>query len=191
MLRWRRWKWAQAHFFVSAGVCDLSEERVVSTTEPGARSVVDRIQGVISPILWTLGLELVEVVCVGQGPRSIVRVFIDKPGGVTVTDCERAHMALGPALDVADPFPHAYTLEVSSPGLDRPFKRLQDYQRALGKRVTIKLKQPRDGQWRLTGELVEASEEAVVLAGVNGVAQTDRMTVDRQTIAEARQLVEI
>ncbi|MFO0706979.1 MAG: ribosome maturation factor RimP [Nitrospira sp.] len=163
----------------------------MSTTEPGARSVIDRIQGVISPILWTLGLELVEVVCVGQGPRSIVRVFIDKPGGVTVTDCERAHMALGPALDVADPFPHAYTLEVSSPGLDRPFKRLQDYQRAIGKRVMIKLKQPRDGQWRLTGELVEASEESVVLAGVNGMAPTDRMTVDRQAIAEARQLVEI
>ncbi|HMS85622.1 MAG TPA: ribosome maturation factor RimP, partial [Nitrospira sp.] len=87
---------------------------------PGSSSqpVIDRLHEVISPILWTLGLELIDVVCVGQGPRSVVRVLIDKPGGITITDCEQAHKALGPALDVADPFPHAYTLEVSSPGLD-------------------------------------------------------------------------
>jgi ribosome maturation factor RimP len=112
----------------------------VDKPEHGARPVIDRLQEIISPILWSLGLDLVEVLCVGQGPRSIVRVLIDKPGGVTITDCEQAHKALGPALDVADPFPHAYTLEVSSPGLDRPFKRLEDYRRALGKRVNIKLR---------------------------------------------------
>ncbi|MEK7273104.1 MAG: ribosome maturation factor RimP [Nitrospirota bacterium] len=91
----------------------------MSIPEHGSRSSIDRIQDILSPILWTLGLELVDVVCVGQGSRSVVRVLIDKPGGVTVSDCERAHLAVGPALDVADPFPHAYTLEVSSPGLDR------------------------------------------------------------------------
>jgi ribosome maturation factor RimP len=110
--------------------------------ERSVQSVVDRVQSLISPILWALGLELVEVQCVGQGARTVVRVLIDKPGGVTVTDCEQAHKALGPALDVADPFPHAYTLEVSSPGLDRPFKRLQDYQRAIGKEISVKLRQP-------------------------------------------------
>ena len=93
-----------------------------------SRPVVDRISEVVSPILWALGLELVDVVYAGQGARSVVRVYIDKPGGVTVEDCGRAHLAIGPALDVADPFPHAYTLEVSSPGLDRAFKRIQDYQ---------------------------------------------------------------
>ena len=92
-----------------------------------------------------MGLELVEVMYVRQGPRSLVRVLIDKPGGVSVTDCEQAHKALGPALDVADPVPHAYMLEVSSPGLDRPFKRLQDYQRAIGKEVNLKLRQPLNG----------------------------------------------
>lgn len=66
--------------------------------------VIDRLKEVISPILWTLGLELIDVVCVGRGPRSVVRVLVDKPGGVTITDCEQAHKALGPALDVADPF---------------------------------------------------------------------------------------
>ena len=131
--------------------------------DDGSEPVADRLQEIVSPILWTLGLELVDVVCVGQGSRSVVRVLISKPGGVTIADCEQAHKALGPALDVADPFPHAYTLEVSSPGLDRPFKRLQDYQRAIGKEVSLKLRQPLEGQWKITGRLLNVDEQAVVL----------------------------
>ena len=159
---------------------------------PGSSSqpVIDRLHEVISPILWTLGLELIDVVCVGRGPRSVVRVLIDKPGGVTITDCEQAHKALGPALDVADPFPHAYTLEVSSPGLDRPFQRTQDYQRAIGKQVNLKLRQPLEGQWRITGELVQADEALVVLAiGTQRAPQTIQLS--RESIAEARLVVKI
>lgn len=168
-----------------------SEDTALSIPEHGSRSSIDRIQDILSPILWTLGLELVDVVCVGQGSRSVVRVLIDKPGGVTVSDCERAHLAVGPALDVADPFPHAYTLEVSSPGLDRPFKRLQDYQRAVGKRVSVKLKQPLDGQWRIIGELVQADEDSVVLAITSKAATTDTVKLDRHSIAEARLVIEM
>lgn len=169
----------------------VSEDTALSIPEHGSRSSIDRIQDILSPILWTLGLELVDVVCVGQGSRSVVRVLIDKPGGVTVSDCERAHLAIGPALDVADPFPHTYTLEVSSPGLDRPFKRLQDYQRAVGKRVSVKLKQPLDGQWRIIGELAEADEDSVVLAIASKAATTDTVKLDRHAIAEARLVIEI
>lgn len=163
----------------------------MTTPEHGSRSVSDRLQDIISPILWTLGLELVEVSCVGQGPRTIIRVFIDKPGGVTVKDCERAHVAVGPALDVADPFPHAYTLEVSSPGLDRPFKRFQDYQRAVGKRVSVKLKEPLHGQWRVVGELMQADEASIVLAVSAKRAAPELVTLSRQIIAEARIAIEI
>jgi ribosome maturation factor RimP len=163
----------------------------LSTQERGAQSVVDRVQDVVSPILWALGLELVEVVCVGQGPRSVVRVLIDKPGGVTVTDCEQAHKALGPALDVADPVPHAYTLEVSSPGLDRPFKRLQDYQRAIGKEVSLKLRQPLNGQWRLIGRLEEADDHAVSLTVLAGGRDPQMLRIEREHIAEAKLVVKI
>lgn len=163
----------------------------MSTQKRGAQSVVDRVQEVILPILWALGLELVEVMCVGQGPRSVVRVLIDKPGGVTVTDCEQAHKALGPALDVADPFPHAYTLEVSSPGLDRPFKRLQDYQRAIGKEVSLKLRQPLNGQWRVVGRLVEADERAVSLTVSIGATEPQMLRVEQEQIADARLFVKI
>ncbi|MGE0467838.1 MAG: Ribosome maturation factor RimP [Candidatus Nitrospira kreftii] len=156
----------------------------------GLQTVADRVQEIISPILWTLGLELVDVVCVGQGPRSVVRVLINKPGGVTITDCEQAHKALGPALDVADPFPHAYTLEVSSPGLDRPFKRLQDFQRAIGKEVSFKLRQPVEGQWKVTGRLMEVDERAVVLA-VGAPRMSHPMSLDREMIAEAKLVIKV
>ena len=152
--------------------------------------VIDRLHEVISPILWTLGLELIDLVCVGRGPRSVVRVLVDKPGGVTITDCEQAHKALGPALDVADPFPHAYTLEVSSPGLDRPFQRTQDYQRAIGKQVNLKLRQPLEGQWRITGELKQVDEALVVLEiGTHRAPQAIQLS--RESIAEAKLVVKI
>jgi ribosome maturation factor RimP len=144
---------------------------------------VDRISEVVSPILWALGLELIDVECVGQGARSVVRVCIDKPGGVTVEDCGRAHLAIGPALDVADPFPHAYTLEVSSPGLDRAFKRIQDYRRALGKQVSVKLRRPIDGQWRIIGVLTEVT----IVVGDRHSDQ--KVILDFDSIAEARRVV--
>lgn len=162
-------------------------------TGPGAsvkesRPVVDRIGETIAPILWALGLELVDVVIAGQGSRTVVRVFIDKPGGVSLDDCERAHVAMGPALDVADPLPHAYTLEVSSPGLDRPFKRIQDYRRAVGKRVSFKLRVPLNGQWRITGILKDVSEKAVSVI-LTDVRPEETISVQLESIAEAKRAV--
>lgn len=153
-----------------------------------SRPVVDRINEVVTPILWALGLELVDVVCMGQGVRSVVRVYIDKLGGVTVDDCGRAHLAIGPALDVADPFPHAYTLEVSSPGLDRVFKRIQDYRRALGTQISVKFRQPIDGQWRMVGRLTEVNEQGVTIT-VNDSHVERKAVLEFGSIAEARRVV--
>lgn len=163
----------------------------MNTVERGSEAIADRLQGVITPILWTLGLDLVDLLYVGQGSRSVIRILIDKPGGVTITDCEQAHRVLGPALDVADPFPHPYTLEVSSPGLDRPFRRLQDYQRAVGKEIALKLRQPLNGQWRVTGRLEEADESLVVLSMPTGTSGPQSLKLERDRIAEARLVVKI
>ncbi len=165
-----------------------SKDTGLSVSVKESRSVVDRISEVVSPILWALGLELIDVVCVGQGARSVVRVYIDKPGGVTVDDCGRAHLAIGPALDVADPFPHAYTLEVSSPGLDRAFKRIQDYRRALGGQVSVKLRQPIDGQWRVVGRLQEVTEQGITVV-VKDTRAERVVTLEFGSIAEARRVV--
>lgn len=88
----------------------MSDAGAVSAGKPSvkrAEALNLRIQEIAAPILQSHGLELVEAVCVGQGPRTVIRVFIDKPGGITLTDCEQAHRSLSPALDVIDPFPHA------------------------------------------------------------------------------------
>jgi ribosome maturation factor RimP len=80
---------------------------------------------------------------------------------------------------------------VSSPGLDRPFKRLQDYQRAIGKEVSLKLRQPLDGQWRVIGLLTEADEQAVSLTVSTGTAEPQTLRMEREQIADARLFVKI
>ncbi len=167
---------------------ELSKEAGLGVSVKESRPVVDRISEVVSPILWALGLELVDVVCVGQGARSVVRVYIDKSGGVTVDDCGRAHLAIGPALDVADPFPHTYTLEVSSPGLDRAFKRIQDYRRAVGKQVSVKLRQPIDGEWRVVGLLTDVNEQGITVVA-SDLRPERTVILEFGSIAEARRVV--
>lgn len=154
-----------------------------------SQHIADAVRSVVAPILRALGLELVDVECSGQGSRTLVRVFIDKPGGVSVADCEHVHLSLGHALDVEDPIPHGYTLEVSSPGLDRPLKRRADYERSLGKRVRMKLRAPRDGQWRVVGRLVEVSETGVMLAET-GPPSEPPLQIEWGAVAEARLEVE-
>lgn len=157
---------------------------------PGrAQDAAEHISRVAKPILWSLGLELVEVSVGGQHARTVVKVFIDRREGVTLDDCERAHRALSPALDVADPFPHPYTLEVSSPGLDRPLKRAEDYRRLQGKRVSLKLKEPHRGQWRIVGTIATVDDDAVSVT-VEGRQPTETLRCEFDRIAKARQEVE-
>ena len=148
-----------------------------------------RVQEIAAPILRSHGLELVEAVCVGQGPRTVVRVFIDKPGGISLTDCEQAHRSLSPALDDIDPFPHAYTLEISSPGLDRPLRSVQDYRRLIGQRITLKLRQPIQTQWRLEGAVADVDDQAVTLS-VLQKKTVETLRIEFDHIARARRKVE-
>lgn len=119
----------------------------------------------------------------------LVRVFIDKPGGVTLGDCEAVHLSLGHALDVEDPIPHAYTLEVSSPGLDRPLTRRTDYERSRGKRVRIKLRAPVNGQWTAVGTLLAADDTGVTV-GLSPGDPERPLHLDWSMIAETKLEIE-
>jgi len=170
----------------------MSEAEAASAGKPSGKrteALSLRVQELAAPILQSHGLELVEVVCVGGGARAVIRVFIDKPDGITLTDCEQAHRSLSPALDVIDPFPHAYTLEVSSPGLDRPLRGVQDYRRLIGRSMNIKLREPIQGQWRLVGTVVDVEDHAVTLA-VQQKKITESVRVEFDQIALARRTVE-
>ncbi|MBA2487613.1 MAG: ribosome maturation factor RimP [Nitrospira sp.] len=170
----------------------MSEAGAVPAGKPSvkrAEALNLRVLEVAAPILQSYGLELVEAICAGQGPRTVIRVFIDKPGGVTLTDCEQAHRSLSPALDVMDPFPHAYTLEVSSPGLDRPLRGVRDYRRLIGQPVNLKLREPIHEQWRIVGTVVEVEDGAVTLV-VQQKKSTETVRIEFDHIALARRKVE-
>lgn len=119
---------------------------------------------VLDPILGSLGLVLWDLEFKKEGPKWLLRVYIDRePGGVTLNDCEAVSRDLGAILDVEELIDHAYTLEVSSPGLDRTLSRPEHYQRCIGRTVRIKTYEAIDGQKVLTGVLRGIEEDVVTI----------------------------
>lgn len=123
---------------------------------------VPHIEELLLPGAETLGLELVAVELSG-GDTSIVRIYIDTPNGVTVEDCAKASRQFSAILDVEDPISNKYTLEVSSPGMDRPLAKPEHFQAVVGQDVKIKMTTLVNGRRRFSGELIEANEEFAVV----------------------------
>ncbi|MDD6207839.1 MAG: ribosome maturation factor RimP [Clostridiales bacterium] len=98
-----------------------------------------RTEELILPILTEHAFELVDVEYVREGSNYFLRAYIDKPGGITIDDCELVSRALSDRLDAEDFIPDSYILEVSSPGLGRPLKKEKDLQRSIGEEVEVKL----------------------------------------------------
>jgi ribosome maturation factor RimP len=111
-----------------------------------------RIRAMIEPTVELLDLELVAVQFAGGGDNLVLRLAIDKPGGVNVSDCTSLSRALSPELDVEDPIEGPWRLEVSSPGMDRPVEREADFHRFVGLRAKVRMA-PDWGRRRYNGEL--------------------------------------
>jgi len=101
-------------------------------------TTLEKIERIVLPILADLGMELVELEYQKEGREWVVRIFLDKVGGVNLDDCAIASREVGTLLEVEDVVPEAYRLEVSSPGLDRPLKKAVDFQRFVGELAKIK-----------------------------------------------------
>ncbi|HET9389830.1 MAG TPA: ribosome maturation factor RimP [Steroidobacteraceae bacterium] len=123
----------------------------------------ERLIGLIEPLLARLGYELVELEQTSGRSRAQIRLFIDRPGGVGIEDCERVSREVAALLDVEDPIPTAYTLEVSSPGFDRVLRTAAHFERFVGSRVFIELKEPRQGRRRYTGRLQTVNGRGIEL----------------------------
>ena len=123
---------------------------------------VPHIDELLQPGAQALGYELVAVEMSG-GDTSILRIYIDSENGVTVTDCAKASRQFSAILDVEDPISNRYTLEVSSPGMDRPLAKPEHFKVAVGGDVKIKMNTLINGRRRFTGQLVEAGEEFAVV----------------------------
>lgn len=128
----------------------------------GQNSIADRVQEIAERVAIDHGLELVHTEVAGPENKPIVRVFIDKPQGVTHDDCSEMSLHLGTILDVEDFIHASYTLEVSSPGLERGLYKQADYERFAGSDARIKTRQPIDGQRNFRGRLMGLEGEVVV-----------------------------
>ncbi|MGH8203772.1 MAG: ribosome maturation factor RimP [Steroidobacteraceae bacterium] len=115
----------------------------------------DKLFGLLEPVVAGLGYELLEIEWSGSGHSSLVRAYIDRKdgGGVGLDDCERASRAIGAVLDAEDLIGHAYRLEVSSPGFDRPLRTAEHFARFTGSEARIELAAPVEGRRRFRGRL--------------------------------------
>jgi ribosome maturation factor RimP len=110
----------------------------------GTQSIADRARQLLEPIIVRDGFELVEVEWGREGPAWVLRVYVDRAGGVTIDHCQELSRTIEPVLDVEDFIEPAYNLEVSSPGLDRPLRKPIDFERFAGQRAHLKTYAPLD-----------------------------------------------
>ena len=124
---------------------------------------LNEIQEIAERIVESEGIELVDIEYKPGKTRSLLRIYIDKEGGVTLNDCENVSRQLSTVLDVKDLLKSAYVLEVSSPGLDRPLQTDRDYRRAIGRVLKLSLMDEQGQAESVTGKLLEATEKEVIL----------------------------
>jgi ribosome maturation factor RimP len=131
--------------------------------------LVDRITEMSERAAIGTSIEIVEVQLRGSGGARLLRVYIDKPGGVTHGDCEFISERLGKLLDDEDPMQDgSYTLEVSSPGLERNLVKPRDFERVLGKKLKLALRQPIEGRTQMEGKLTHVAEGMLDLEKASG-----------------------
>ncbi len=126
-------------------------------------SVQDKLETLIGPLVQTMGYELVLLEFSPHKGSAMVRLFIDAPGGITLGDCERVSREVEGVLDVEDPIPQNYRLEVSSPGLDRPLVKAAHYERFAGQVAKVQLIAPKAGRRKFQGVLKGLKDGQVVL----------------------------
>lgn len=150
--------------------------------------VVNHIRQLLDPILASLGLTLWDLEFQRQGPKWLLRIYIDREAGVTLNDCESVSRDLSAALDVEDIITHAYQLEVSSPGLDRTLAKPEHYTRFADRTVKIKVYQPIDGQKVFRGKLLGLSDTGMVKIEIT---PGTIMEFDMSTITKASLEIEL
>lgn len=141
-----------------------------------------RTEKLLTPILEKENFELVDVEYVKEAGVMYLRAYIDKPGGITIDDCELVSRALSDELDKEDFIDEEYTLEISSPGLGRPLKKDKDFDRSIGSEVDIKLFKPIDGEKEYSGILKSYNATSVEIE----ISKEETRSFDRSAIALIR-----
>jgi ribosome maturation factor RimP len=129
-----------------------------------------------------MGFDLIEIEHFPNPKHGVLRLYIDKEGGVNVDDCSTVSRQISALIDVEDPVSGQYNLEISSPGVDRPLRRLVDFQRFTGSLVKLKTVMPLEGQRNFKGRLLEASEETLVIETDDEEISLPMSTIDKARI---------
>ena len=141
-----------------------------------------RLEALLSPVLEELAYELVDLEFVKEGQSWYLRLYLDKEGGITLDDCEKASRAIEVVMDEKDPIEQAYYLEVSSPGLDRPLKKEKDFIKYAGEVVDVKLYRAQNKKKTFQGELVGLKDDVVTILDEAG----EPLSFARKDIAQIR-----
>jgi len=131
----------------------------------------DQLGELLAPVVAGLGYELWELEFAPRAGGGLLRLYIDSPAGISLDDCERVSRAVSGTLDAADPIPGAYTLEVSSPGLDRVLRTPAHFERFTGERVKLEMMQPVEGRKRFAGRLTKVAGGEITLELENGAVR--------------------
>ena len=156
------------HYAVESTAINRERKYSVSKRE----EYEQKTEELLEPIVSALGFELVDVEYVKEGGTWYLRAYIDKPGGITVDDCEAVSRQFSDILDEKDYIPDSYVFEVSSPGLGRPLKKEKDFKRSLGEEVEIRTYRAIDRQKEFTGILKAYDENTVTIAYEDDTEQT-------------------
>lgn len=146
-----------------------------------------KVRGVIEPVVSSLGIAVDYIELTKMGGKFLLRVFIEKEGGVTLDDCELVSREVEAVLDVEDPIPSAYVLEVSSPGLDRPLRNPADFRKFSGRTARIVTYAPVENQTFFIGEIAAVEDDNVVLV----LPGDEKITIPYKNISRARLEVKI
>jgi ribosome maturation factor RimP len=143
--------------------------KILKETMP--KEIVDRVSAIADPIFSNEGMELVELEYRRESKGWVIRLYIDKEGGVTLDDCTRISQEVGRSLDVEDFISTPYTLEVSSPGLARPLKKEKDFMKYRNHMIKVKTIDPIENRRQFKGKLLGITENRIEIAMDGGVFQ--------------------
>ena len=132
----------------------------------------ERLKEKLLPLVKEENLELVDLEFSPSGSKSLLRIYVDRPEGVTIGECANLSRKVSDFLDMENLIPHRYNLEVSSPGLDRALIKREDFMSKVGEKVRVFLNEPVDGKMELVGEIKKICEETLYLSTQSEKAET-------------------
>jgi len=141
--------------------------------------IIDRVKELIAPLLEQKGIDLVEISYRQVGRRKILKLLVDKTPGIMLDECTAINEEIAAIMDKEDTIATSYVLEVSSPGLDRPIITKKDFDRAIGKKMDVFLKDPLNDKFQYTGTLEGVKEDSVSLKVKNGLVNIPLGIVNR------------